>query len=217
VAVSRAIKSLTIVGSVHALAGDKNWAKLVEGFRHQGKVKPVEMKSLESSSVAGWARIQREVEQMSASAEGSGPHSSFGKGNCFHDHFLGGKGCRGKGPGGKGISGKGKGLGSKGLPGSGHGFGSKGFPGSSKGFGGKGCDKGCGKGGKRVDGRLIGGVTSGKSGKGAKGSHGGKPGKGNPGGKLGKGGKGGKGGKDGKGSITSKGKGHGNAKGSGWY
>eukprot|EP00930_Biecheleria_cincta_P042466 TRINITY_DN29221_c0_g1_i1.p1 TRINITY_DN29221_c0_g1~~TRINITY_DN29221_c0_g1_i1.p1 ORF type:complete len:1004 (+),score=191.84 TRINITY_DN29221_c0_g1_i1:43-3054(+) len=151
VAISRAIKSLSIVGSSHALGGDKNWAKVHEGFKHAGEVSKVDMQKLKSSSNAAWASICQEAEKMADRQSSQAPeprsrheresfHGSHGKGNRYKG-YAGKSNHGGKSSGGKAVPATAR----KGMQGfAGKGAGGKGGRGKGSSFYGKG--NGVGKG-----------------------------------------------------------------------
>eukprot|EP00927_Polykrikos_kofoidii_P018874 TRINITY_DN18788_c0_g1_i1.p1 TRINITY_DN18788_c0_g1~~TRINITY_DN18788_c0_g1_i1.p1 ORF type:complete len:1003 (+),score=126.85 TRINITY_DN18788_c0_g1_i1:131-3139(+) len=161
VAISRAIKSLSIVASSTALEGDKNWAKVYAGFKHMGEVSKANLQKLKSSSLVGWKNICREADDM-AECQASRvpePRGERERQDGFGGYWSG-KGRKGKGGtrcGGKGFSDDGGFAGDskgKGRSGKGYGrsaFGSKGCGGKAFGKGGKACGQGgkaSGKGGK---------------------------------------------------------------------
>eukprot|EP00933_Yihiella_yeosuensis_P017700 TRINITY_DN14737_c0_g1_i1.p1 TRINITY_DN14737_c0_g1~~TRINITY_DN14737_c0_g1_i1.p1 ORF type:complete len:437 (+),score=119.02 TRINITY_DN14737_c0_g1_i1:839-2149(+) len=152
VAISRAIKSLSIVGSSHGLCGDKNWAKVFAGFKNLGEVSPVNLQQLKSSTRSGWSSVNQEAEAMAECKASKVPDRQNLQ--RMDDFFGAGSGKRGKG--GKAGKGCGKGGGKAGKDGKG-------------GKGGKGSGKGGGKGGGQ-GGKSGKGGKGGKSGTGRKGS-----------------------------------------------
>jgi len=182
VAISRAIKSLTLVGSAHALSGDKNWAKVHQGFKHMGQVSGVKLAAVEASRVSGWADICREAAEMAERQSRRAPEPEIYESHENGFRAYGSKGFGGKGYGSGGLHHKGLGSSRSGTKGyGGKGAGGKGLSSSrfgSKGCGGKGAGGkdlgasglgGKGLGGKRLGGKGLGGKGLGGSGRGGKG------------------------------------------------